>query len=211
MHASDKVLYPTPWSGNVTGEKTAPPLDPDEAAIARFLAGDRSGFDELFDRYAGYVHSIVYGVLGDEEAAADVTQEVFLQVYRSLHVFRRGARFPTWLYRVALNKALDAARSARRRKLVPLSPSLEQTRDTEGDPAEHDEARDLRRRVESVLQSLPVHDREILALRYFRELSVSEIAEVLRCSPTAAKVRLFRARTRFKEAYHKMYPEERDD
>jgi RNA polymerase sigma-70 factor (ECF subfamily) len=179
--------------------------DADEAAIARFVAGDQHAFEELFDRYGPYVYNIVRGVLPTDEDASDVTQEVFLQVYRSLHTFRGGSRFSTWLYRIALNRALDAARAHRRRRWVPFGETTRNDADTSGDPGADIESRSTEDEVRRVLEKMEPRHREIITLRYLRDLDLEEIADVLGCSVGAAKVRLFRARQKFKECYEAMF------
>jgi len=175
--------------------------DPDEAAVTRFVAGDREAFGELFDRHGSYVYNIVHGVLNSEDDARDVTQEVFLQVHRSLHTFRRGSRFSTWLYRIALNRALDAARAHRRRRCVPLGVEAENRPAPGADPASHLDARSAEDEVRRVLQHLEPRHRDVLVLRYMQDMDIEEMAEVLGCSASAAKVRLFRARLKFKQCY----------
>lgn len=191
----------------MSGEEAARSEDRDDAAIARFLAGDTSAFNELYDRYADYVFNIAYGVLGNTDAAADVTQEVFLLVYRALNRFRRGSRFATWLYRIALNRALDAARAAKRRKWLPWETVMDRRSAPETDPATQDDQRDLTSVINRVLENMPEEPRKVLTLRYFSDLTVEEIAEVLGCSVPAAKVRLHRARRKFKDVLEKLYPE----
>src|SRR5689334_11115775 len=99
------------WGSSMNGDRTAAAQtgDIDDALIARFLGGDRSAFDSLFEKYQDYVYNIVHGIIGKQEEAHDVTQEVFVQVYKALPNFRRGSRFATWLYRIAVNRAVDAA------------------------------------------------------------------------------------------------------
>src|SRR5437868_447549 len=104
----------------MSGQRTAAVADVDAEFVARFLAGDKRAFDSLFDRYQEYVYHIVYGILGSGEEARDVTQDVFVQVYRRLPGFRRGSRFATWLYRIAVNRAVDAGRSSKSRRWLPL-------------------------------------------------------------------------------------------
>src|SRR5215470_999733 len=99
------------WSSAVNGERIAAVADADGSLIARFVAGDRHAFDSLFFKYQDYVYNVVHGIVGKPEEARDVTQEVFVQVYRSLPRFRHGSRFATWLYRIAINRAVDAARA----------------------------------------------------------------------------------------------------
>jgi RNA polymerase sigma-70 factor (ECF subfamily) len=180
---------------------TAPVGDADEVAVSRYLAGDVSAFGEIFDRHGPYVYNIVYGVLNQEDEARDVTQDVFLQVHRSLASFRHGSRFSTWLYRIALNRALDAARAHRRRRWVPWGEGMENRPDPHGDPAADTDTRSDEADVRRVLQRMEPRHRDVLVLRYMQELNIDEIAEVLGCSETAAKVRLYRARQKFKEAY----------
>jgi RNA polymerase sigma-70 factor (ECF subfamily) len=176
-------------------------VDADESLIVRFLAGDRGAFDNLFARYQDYVYNIVHGIVGSADEARDVTQEVFVQVYRSLPGFRRGSRFATWLYRIAVNRAVDAARSAKTRKWLPLLETLRATPDPEANPSLSAEKGAERRTIQALLMQVPVQHRDVLVLKYFQDLSVEEIAEVLGISVTAAKVRLHRARHHFKEMY----------
>ena len=189
------------WGASVNGERTIAAVDADEALIARFLAGHRSAFDSLFAKYQDYVYNIVYGIVGSSDEARDVSQEVFVQVYRSLPSFRRGSRFATWLYRIAVNRAVDAARSAKGRRWLPLLETLSATPDPDANPAHNAEKGAEQREIQSVLMKVPVQHRDVLVLKYFQDLSVDEIAEVLGISVTAAKVRLHRARNHFKETY----------
>jgi len=191
------------WGPPMNGEQTVR-TDDDSVFVARFLRGDASAFDALFVKYQDYVYNIVYGIVGSQEEARDLTQEVFLQVYRSLPKFRYGARFATWLYRIAANRGVDAARGSRRWRFLPIldEPSAALI------PAESDlqpesvfERKMERETVQSVLMRCPIAHREALVLRYFQDLSVEEIADVVGCSVAAAKVRLHRARKVFRDHY----------
>ena len=187
----------------MNGERTVI-TDDDSALVARFLRGDNAAFDTLFLKYQDYVYNIIYGVIGSAEEARDLTQEVFVQVYRSLPRFRQGSRFATWLYRIALNRAVDAARGSRKWRFLPLldNPGMrERTSDADTEP-ESVFARGMEREaVQKILQRCPLSHRDVLVLRYYQELSLEEIAEVLGCTVAAAKVRLHRARRVFKDHY----------
>lgn len=201
MPDTGEGTYPLVWSGSVSRTLSAASADADDAAIERFLAGDRQAFEELFDRYGSYVYNIVRGILASEDDARDVTQEIFLQVYRSLHTFRRGSRFSTWLYRIAVNRAVDAARALRRRRWVPFGETLENKPDSSADPGHDLASRSAEDAVHRVLSRMDPKHRDVLVLRYLQEMDLEEIAEVLGCSVGAAKVRLFRARQKFRECY----------
>jgi RNA polymerase sigma-70 factor (ECF subfamily) len=191
------------WATPMNGEQPVT-TDDDSGLVARFLRGDTAAFDTLFLKYQDYVYHISFGIVGSTEEARDLTQEVFLQVYRSLPRFRQGARFATWLYRITVNRAVDAARGARRWRFLPLAeePSLAQrAAEPEMEPEWAFERGLERDAVQSVLIRCPLKHRQVLVLRYYRDLSLEEIAEVLECSPTAAKVRLHRARQVFKQYY----------
>ena len=191
------------WDARMNGER-AGTADDDSSLVARFLRGDSAAFDTLFLRYQDYVYHIIYGIVGSAEEARDLTQDVFLQVYRALPGFRQGARFATWLYRIAVNRAVDAARGTRRWRFLPLldEPSLaNRAAAPEDEPEQVFERDEERSAVQRVLMRCPLQHREVLALRYYRCLSLEEMAETLGCSVTAAKVRLHRARRVFKENY----------
>ncbi|MGC8669286.1 MAG: RNA polymerase sigma factor [Chthonomonadales bacterium] len=192
-------------------ERTAA-KDADGDLVSRFLAGDRSAFDALFQRHQDYVYRIALGIVGDAEDAQDVAQNAFLQAYRSMGSFRRGARFATWLYRITVNCAVDALRAAKARRAVRLdhvAPVLSDTSDGPEAVAQRN-AQDLV--VRCALAAIPVRYRDALVLRYYGDLSLEEIAEVLGCSVAAAKVRLHRARLAFKERFeHLGFGEEDGD
>ena len=185
----------------MNGERTVAAVDADDALIARFLAGHSDAFDALFTRYQDYVYNIVYGIVGNADDARDVAQEGFVQIYRSLRSFRRGSRFATWLYRIAVNRAVDAARSAKGRRWLPLMETLKAMPDPAAGPERRAEKRSERETIQGVLLQVPVNHRDVLVLRYYQDLSIEEIAEVLAISVSAAKVRLHRARNHFKETY----------
>jgi len=192
----------------MNGEGTAIAGDVDGALIARFLAGDRAAFDALFYKYQDYVYNIVYGIVGRAEEARDITQDVFVQIHRSLPSFRRGSRFATWLYRIAVNRAVDAARGAKGWRWLPLNEMLKSRPDPAQNPAEAMDRRVEQDAVQRVLTAVPVQHRDVLVLRYYQNMSIEEIAEVLGCSVAAAKVRLHRARQHFKEKYVAIYGQE---
>jgi RNA polymerase sigma-70 factor (ECF subfamily) len=193
------------WSRPSSGHESKFAGDADGVAIARLQAGDASAFDLLFERYSDYVYNIVYGIVGKADEARDVTQEVFLQAYRSIGSFRGNSRFGTWLYRIAVNRAVDEARRQTRRRWLPFQETLASAPEPDSDPAERAEKDLSRDLVQRVLQTVPARHRDVLVLRYYQELSMEEIAEVLGCSVTAAKVRLHRARLQFRQKYEELH------
>jgi RNA polymerase sigma-70 factor, ECF subfamily len=196
------------WAAPMNGER-AVTTDEDGSLVARFLRGEAGAFDALFQKYQDYVYHIIYGIVGSSEEARDLTQDVFVQVYRALPKFRHGARFATWLYRIAANRAVDAARGSRRWRFLPiLEDAPPRSEETIVDPEKVVMRGAEQTAVQQVLMKCPLGHREVLALRYYQELSLEEISEVLGCSVSAAKVRLHRARKVFKDAYIAMHGSE---
>ncbi len=169
-------------------------FDEDIRLVERFVAGDAAAFDLIYAQYYDRVYAIALGVLLRADEAADATQEIFTLVYRNLHRFDRRSRFSTWMYRVAVNRSIQQARSIKNLRLnVPLEEANERPAKTEertSDP-----------RVAYALAKLSPDDRAAITLFYWDDLSLTEIGESMRISPNAAKTRLFRARERFKNHF----------
>ena len=194
------------WSPSVTKSVSAE-ADPDQLLVDRALAGDEAAFNALFTRHHEYVYNIVFGIVGREDEASDVLQEVFLLVYRKLKTFRRGSRFGTWLYRIAVNRAVDRARTLSRRRWLPFLEAAQDIEDPRMGPEEAAAKQSDADRVQRVLTMIPPNHRDVLVLKYYQEMSIDEMATVLGCSEDAAKVRLHRARLQFKEKYLAAYGE----
>src|SRR6266516_5558490 len=84
----------------------AEPTDADARLVARCVQGDPDAFEALFRRYQVYAYNISLGLLGNAEDAADITQEAFLRIHRSIRHFRGESSFSTWLYRVVVNLSI---------------------------------------------------------------------------------------------------------
>ncbi len=173
-------------------------FDEDAVFVERFLAGDELGFESLYRKYYEKVLAIARGVLMDGDEAADAVQEIFTLVYRHLNRFDRRSRFSTWLFRIAVNRSIQEARKNKyKHRNVELTETLpaEEADDSHGkaDP-----------KVDAAMAELQPADRAILALFYWDELSLQEIADSLGCGANAAKTRLYRARERFRVLYEKL-------
>jgi RNA polymerase sigma-70 factor (ECF subfamily) len=180
--------------------------DPDLRLLDLCRQGDAHAFETLFRKYQTYVYNIGLGMLSNSEDAADVTQETFLRLHRSLDSFRGDSSFSTWLYRVAVNLCITELRRKSRTRfqfLDDLAHDEEATLFEESGPTP-DEAMALeedRRVVHQVLRTLPPDYRAIMVLRHFQQLAYEEIAEVLDLSLSQVKTRLFRARKMFKDRF----------
>lgn len=166
-------------------------------------AGDSASFELLLQKYRTPVVNFLYRMVRDPATAEDLAQEVFLRVYRGRQKYVPNAKFTTWLYRIAMNLALNALRDARYRQ---MGISLDQTGEPSGsDPVvialpdrragveQELMARDRAALIRRAIDALPEKQRVAVLLHKYHELDYAEIARILECSPSALKSLLFRA------------------
>ena len=178
-------------------------IDPNNLAdgelVLTAVSGREAAFEELVRRYQRPIASYVYRMVGDYDAALDLTQEVFIKVYNSLSRYRSEFKFSTWIYKIAHNTAIDHLRRHTVRDQImtadgdgPRSEiAIESRRLT---PEQESEREERRLEIESVVQSLPAAYRELIVLRHSHDLSYDEIADVTGLPLGTVKNRLFRAR-----------------
>jgi RNA polymerase sigma-70 factor (ECF subfamily) len=158
--------------------------------IQRAAAGDRHAFGILVRAHQEGVYRCVRGLVRDEEAARDLTQETFLRSFRALPGFRREAAFGTWLRTIAGNLARSHLRREGARSFVPLPAELaaDEPGPDEGLASERERAA-----LRQALEKLPPRQREVVRLRIYLELPYAEIARRLGSSENAAKVNFHHA------------------
>ncbi len=166
---------------------------PDPGIVEACQRGDRDAFRALYEAYKDRVYSIAfYYFHGDSAAAHDVTQHVFLKLIDGIARFRGDASFSTWLYRLVVNACLD-----RRRRGATERQSDAAVLDRIAHPsASHEDAyvrAEVARAVQTAVVGLPPKLRIAILLRYFDDLSYSDMAEALGCSMGTVASRLSRA------------------
>ncbi len=177
----------------------------DSDLVVRAIAGREESFEELVRRYQRPIVAYVYRMVGDYDAALDLTQEVFIKVYNSLARYRAEYKFSTWIYRIAHNSAIDHLRRNNTRledlecksddggsyekPLASAAPSPEQL----------SERSERRAEIEEVVQNLPPGYRELITLRHALDFSYDEIVEVTGLPLGTVKNRIFRAREVMRE------------
>jgi RNA polymerase sigma-70 factor (ECF subfamily) len=175
--------------------RTIAPVSTDGDLIQRAARGDRSAFDELYQRYARPVFGLALRRLGDRGRAEDAVQETFASIWRSAGSYRpeRGPGAP-WLYAVARNAIVDRARS---RTETP-SEIPDQAADEAG-PGDLAEQSWVAWRVHRALEELSDREREVISLAYWSGLSQSEVAEFLGIPLGTVKTRTRAALSRLSE------------
>jgi RNA polymerase sigma-70 factor (ECF subfamily) len=181
----------------------APELDPDAQLMLRVQGGDLDAFEMLVTRYQQPLMNLVCRILGDSKEAEDICQNVFVQVYKSAQRYRVTAKFTTWLYTIARNLCLNEIRRRSRHpaeSLDAVQPGLDDrpSRDLVDRRAptapEVLLQGELERKIQEALNELPENQRTALLLCRQEDLSYEDIAQVLRCSLSATKSLIHRAR-----------------
>lgn len=179
--------------------------------VEKAKGGDLEAFERLVAHYQDRVYNYVLRMVHDPVEAQDVAQETFLRAYQGLPRFRGASSFQTWLYRIASNLAIDAARTRKRRGvgLVSIDEPLEQEDDMEmgrdlADESGHgplDEAmrQELQREVWRAVGELSDRLRPVVVLSDLQGLSYQEVADILGCPVGTVKSRLFNARNQLRE------------
>lgn len=158
------------------------------------LSGDSSAFGALVDSYEGKLYNVALQITGSRDDAMDVTQAAFTKAYEKLHTYDQSYRFFSWIYRIAINEALNLTR--RRGSSSALEPEVALARD---DPEQLSSDHQLRRILLKAVDELSAEHRAVVVLKHLQGLSYREIAEVLGISEARVKSRLFSARQRLRQ------------
>ena len=175
---------------------TIPQAETEAALIERAQSGDRNAYGELVRCHHPGVVNVVYRMCGDVELAEDAAQDAFIQAWLHLSTFRPGTSLRNWLYRIAVNAALDGIRRAR--------PQADLETLALPDPQAGPEAALLQKErtvaVQQAISALPEASRSVLVLREYGSLSYQEIAAALDIPLGTVMSRLNYARTQLKQA-----------
>lgn len=167
--------------------------------IDKLRQGDPSAFDVFVTRYREEVFRVSYRILLDAADADDITQEVFIEVLRSIGQFRGESSLATWLYRIASNKSLNLLR---RRSRFSIWPAFEEKADRQpdtalaSDPVEFAETRIALRKA---LDQLSPDQRVAFTLHRYEEFSYQEIADIMQITVNAVGVLINRAKNNLKK------------
>lgn len=170
----------------------------DAPLILRLQAGDLDALGELYDRYRLVVYRTALAILRDPDVAEDILQEVFLRLHTYAASVKPELPLAPWLYRVTIN--LSYTWFSRRRWLAPLDEFLEKLIG----PAKHHpepaaEQHDDRATMQRAIDGLPFNQRVVVILHYLNDLSLLEIAEILKCPVGTVKSRLYYARENLRQ------------
>lgn len=181
-------------------------FDEDEALIAAALNGSAHAWEKLVKRFESRVYNLGMRLTGNPTDAMDLMQEVFLGVYRNLHRFRGDAKFSSWLFRIAHNKAVDMNRRKRLMTIQPRSPNQDEDDsfdsfpgDAKSEPDSKLNEIEVNKRVTGMLAKLPIEQRLVVELKVFQSLTFDEIATMQEISENTAKTRFYTALKKLKD------------
>lgn len=172
-------------------------INNDQYIINQVIEGDTKAFSILVDRYKDLVFTLAIRMLKQREEAEEVSQDVFVKVFKSLHKFKGDSKLSTWIYKVTYNTCLDAIKK-HKRKHIEVKIDKYNAYDIEviDDAFEKLADDDRQKEVKSCVEALASEDSFILTLYYFEELSLDEIAKITALKANNVKVKLHRARKR---------------
>lgn len=179
----------------------------DNLLIEQCLKGQQSSFSELIDKYKNLVFNLAYRMTCNLQDAEDISQEVFIRVYKSLSNFNPRYKFSTWLYQMTLNLCRDRFRKGKIPSIsLDTPPNEGDQKDFNSliaDPKNNLEETFLQAEqtnfINDLIASLPLKYREVIILRHLRDLSYEEMSKILNISLGSVKTRLFRAREKLRE------------
>jgi RNA polymerase sigma-70 factor, ECF subfamily len=188
-----------------------PNSDEDRELVARCQKGDQAAFEALVRKYQQTVLNLAYHYIGYRNDVEDAAQKIFTKVYFSLAKFDIKRPFFPWLYRIATNQCYDELRRIRRQKIHTFSElSIEDAGSLETlisqnevpqDPGE--DRQEMHALLHRVLDQLPDKQRQAIVLRDMEAIPYAKMAEVLKCTEQAARLKVFRARARLKTMMEK--------
>ncbi|WP_282939839.1 RNA polymerase sigma factor [Paenibacillus sp. RC67] len=177
----------------------------DEQLVEQIRQGDEEAYRFLIERHKNYIYTLVYRLVEHRETAEDLTQEIFIKLYRSLVHFRGDAKFTTWVYRLSVNLVTDYRRSQRRR---PYEAILDKVKNWFGNRQEEPEAAALQKEEQQtilkLLSELPDKYRLILYLYHYKQLSYQEIAEATQLPLKTIETRLYRGKALLKQKWQEV-------
>ncbi|MCG8618639.1 MAG: sigma-70 family RNA polymerase sigma factor [Desulfobacterales bacterium] len=179
------MIFSTPYR-----EKT------DADLMTRIPQGDKKAFKEILSRYQGGVYGFALSLLRDPQEAEDISQEVFLRLYKTASSYRSSATLKTYIFRITRNLCIDYHRKKRPQAMPdPPEPVCAHT------PYHQLYASELRDRIDAIISDLPGNQRAAIHLRHVHGMSYREIADTLGVTVQAVESLLTRARRTFRDRF----------
>lgn len=176
-------------------------MENEQNLVDRFCSGDTTAFQELVERYKKKIYYLAFDITGNHHDAEDISQEVFIKMFRSLKTFRKDAKMSSWLYQITVNTCIDSFRrnSPIQKKLMNkldkenVEANLLMKRDAAEDPEMNTEASQIQTHITEALQKVSPRERSVFVMRHYNDLKMIEVAEILNVSVGTVKSLFHRA------------------
>jgi len=183
----------------------------DRELVRRCQNGDDAAFEVLVRKYQQTLFNLIYHNMGRRGDTEDIAQKILTKVYFSLGKFDSTRPFFPWVYRIAINQCYDELRRMRRRPSLTFSElNLQETENIENLIRQEDsqetpveERKELHDLLHKMLDRLPEKQRRALVLRDLEDVPYDQMAELMNCTEQAARLKVFRARTRLRDMMQK--------
>lgn len=174
-------------------------MDKDKLLIKEILSGNSEGFREIVSRYQNRVFSVSLSMTNNYKDAEDLTQEVFIQVYKSLDTYQFKASLSTWIYRITINKALDWKKRKKSCNVQLIDENIYDTDYPSNTTEELFIENVEKERLNTQINKLPDIYKEVINLHYFDNYSYNQIAKKINITEKSVESRLYRARNMLKQ------------
>jgi RNA polymerase sigma-70 factor (ECF subfamily) len=172
-------------------------MTPDQIIVRRAIDGDERALRQLWMQHAPHIDAVVLRLCGDRDLAADVAQEVWIQIFRALPSYRGDSQFGTWAHRIAVNRTLNALRKIRR--IARVETDIEDAKNTAVADTEAESDRTfLAESIQQAMQQLSPGARTVFTLHDIEGYTHEEIATELGITPGGSKSQLFKARAKLR-------------
>lgn len=169
----------------------------DEELVALYLSSQRNEyFEEIYERYVNKVYRKCYSFVYNQEKAQDLTHDIFLKLIVKIGSFKETSKFSTWLYSITYNYCMDQIRTGKKRTEVGLHDNLDISDDNDSELMDFQS-----NEINRSLKQLASDERAILQMKYQEDFSIKEIADTLRITESAVKMRLMRSKEKLKKIY----------
>lgn len=184
--------------------------------VEKIIAGEKEYFDLLVKHFQQPIYNLVFRMINQKEEAKDVTQEVFLKVYKNISNYDQQAKVSTWIYRIATNTCIDYLRK-KREMLFKDEKQIDFSNDNIAftdesklrSPQQIYESQELSRAINQNISALPEKYRAVVILKYINDLTFEEIAKIIGEPENTVKTRLYRGRELLRKDLAQTWAEER--
>lgn len=169
--------------------------------VKRTCKGDTTAFYEIVELYKKKVYYIAYDICCDHHEAEDISQEVFIKVFKFIDKFRLDAKLSTWIYRISVNTSISAVRKHKKKQVFMETAQMETLppESPVGGPEEQATLDLLQQQVRQALPGLSNKERTVFTMRYFNDFKLMEIAEIMDISINTIKTLLLRAKKKLRK------------